>query len=66
MTKAVSPRSWYEDVGSVPPVARLHGLLTDHNAWDRVLPLLPEGLRYLSRQEVSARKPAVDRALIPD
>jgi pimeloyl-ACP methyl ester carboxylesterase len=37
----------YHEVGSGPPVVLLHGLLMDHMLWDQVLPLLPEGFRYL-------------------
>jgi pimeloyl-ACP methyl ester carboxylesterase len=37
----------YDEVGSGPPVVLLHGLLMDHTLWDRVLPLLPQGFRYL-------------------
>ncbi|MGH3435118.1 MAG: alpha/beta fold hydrolase [Sciscionella sp.] len=37
----------YDEVGSGQPVVLLHGLLMDHTLWDRVLPLLPEGLRYI-------------------
>jgi pimeloyl-ACP methyl ester carboxylesterase len=37
----------YDEAGSGPPVVLLHGLLMDHALWDRVLPLLPEGFRYL-------------------
>ncbi|MDT0449629.1 alpha/beta fold hydrolase [Streptomyces hesseae] len=37
----------YEDAGAGPPVVLLHGLLMDHTLWDRVMPLLPEGFRYL-------------------
>jgi pimeloyl-ACP methyl ester carboxylesterase len=37
----------YDEVGAGPPVVLLHGLLMDHTLWDRVLPLLPEGHRYL-------------------
>ena len=37
----------YDDSGSGPPVVLLHGLLMDHTQWDRVLPLLPAGFRYL-------------------
>ncbi|GAA3217459.1 alpha/beta hydrolase [Actinocorallia longicatena] len=37
----------YDEIGSGPPVVLLHGLLMDHTVWDRVLPLLPEGFRYL-------------------
>lgn len=37
----------YDEVGSGPPVVLLHGLLMDHTVWDRVLPLLPDGMRYL-------------------
>jgi pimeloyl-ACP methyl ester carboxylesterase len=37
----------YDETGSGPPVVLLHGLLMDHTVWDRVLPLLPGGRRYL-------------------
>jgi pimeloyl-ACP methyl ester carboxylesterase len=37
----------YDEVGSGPPVVLLHGLLMDHTLWDRVLPLLPAGFRYV-------------------
>ncbi len=37
----------FEDTGTGPPVVLLHGLLMDHTQWDRVLPLLPTGFRYL-------------------
>lgn len=37
----------YEEIGSGPPVVLLHGLLMDHTQWDRALPLLPKGFRYL-------------------
>jgi len=37
----------YEEAGSGPPVVLLHGLLMDHTLWDRVLPLLPAGFRYI-------------------
>jgi pimeloyl-ACP methyl ester carboxylesterase len=37
----------YDESGSGPPVVLLHGLLMDHTLWDRVLPLLPEGFRYI-------------------
>ena len=37
----------YDDTGSGSPVVLLHGLLMDHTQWDRVLPLLPTGFRYL-------------------
>jgi pimeloyl-ACP methyl ester carboxylesterase len=37
----------YDEVGSGPPVVLLHGVLMDHTLWDRVLPLLPEGYRYV-------------------
>lgn len=37
----------YADTGEGPPVVLLHGLLMDHTIWERVLPLLPEGFRYL-------------------
>lgn len=37
----------YDESGSGPPVVLLHGLLMDHTLWDRVLPLLPGGFRYI-------------------
>jgi pimeloyl-ACP methyl ester carboxylesterase len=37
----------YDEAGSGPPVVLLHGLVMDHTLWDRVLPLLPEGFRYI-------------------
>ena len=37
----------YSDEGAGPPVVLLHGLLMDHTVWDRVMPLLPAGLRYV-------------------
>ena len=37
----------YDETGSGPPVVLLHGLLMDHTLWDRVLPLLPGGFRYV-------------------
>jgi pimeloyl-ACP methyl ester carboxylesterase len=37
----------YDEAGSGPPVVLLHGLLMDHTLWDRVLPLLPPGFRYI-------------------
>jgi pimeloyl-ACP methyl ester carboxylesterase len=37
----------YDEAGSGPPVVLLHGLLMDHTVWDRVLPLLPAGFRYI-------------------
>jgi pimeloyl-ACP methyl ester carboxylesterase len=37
----------YDEAGSGPPVVLLHGLLMDHTLWDRVLPLLPGGFRYI-------------------
>ncbi|MCA6091240.1 alpha/beta hydrolase [Streptomyces sp. SCA3-4] len=37
----------YDETGSGPPVVLLHGLLMDHKQWDRALPLLPEGFRYV-------------------
>jgi pimeloyl-ACP methyl ester carboxylesterase len=37
----------YDEAGSGPPVVLLHGLLMDHTLWDRVLPRLPEGFRYV-------------------
>ena len=37
----------YTVSGEGPPVVLLHGLLMDHTVWDRVLPLLPAGFRYV-------------------
>ncbi|GAA1950733.1 alpha/beta fold hydrolase [Kitasatospora viridis] len=37
----------YDETGAGPPVVLLHGLMMDHSLWDRVLPLLPAGFRYL-------------------
>jgi pimeloyl-ACP methyl ester carboxylesterase len=37
----------YDETGSGPPVVLLHGLLMDHTLWDRVVPLLPAGFRYV-------------------
>jgi pimeloyl-ACP methyl ester carboxylesterase len=37
----------YDETGEGPPVVLLHGLLMDHTVWDRVLPLLPAGFRYV-------------------
>lgn len=37
----------YAESGSGPPVVLLHGLLMDHTLWDRCLPHLPPGFRYL-------------------
>ncbi|PHQ51390.1 alpha/beta hydrolase [Streptomyces cinnamoneus] len=37
----------YDETGSGPPVVLLHGLMMDHRLWDRVLPLLPKGFRYV-------------------
>ena len=37
----------YVEDGQGPPVVLLHGLFMDHTVWDRVLPLLPSGFRYL-------------------
>lgn len=37
----------YAETGEGPPVVLLHGLLMDHTVWDRVLPLLPSGFRYI-------------------
>ncbi|MEU6565066.1 alpha/beta fold hydrolase [Nocardia nova] len=37
----------YTDEGQGPPVVLLHGLFMDHTVWDRVMPLLPTGFRYL-------------------
>lgn len=37
----------YDETGTGPPVVLLHGLLMDHTVWDRVLPLLPPGMRYI-------------------
>lgn len=33
--------------GDGPPVVLLHGLLMDQSLWDRVMPLLPSGFRYI-------------------
>ncbi|QRY82934.1 alpha/beta fold hydrolase [Tsukamurella tyrosinosolvens] len=40
-------RVHYEEFGDGPPVVLLHGLLMDHTVWNAVLPLLPQGHRYL-------------------
>ncbi|WP_280220242.1 alpha/beta fold hydrolase [Nocardia neocaledoniensis] len=40
-------RIHYTEHGDGPPVVLLHGPLMNHTVWDRVLPLLPEGFRYL-------------------
>lgn len=37
----------YDDTGSGPTVVLLHGLVMDHTVWDRALPLLPDGFRYV-------------------
>lgn len=37
----------YAEEGQGPPVVLLHGLLIDHTVWDRVMPLLPSGFRYV-------------------
>ncbi|HEY7068521.1 MAG TPA: alpha/beta fold hydrolase, partial [Acidimicrobiales bacterium] len=37
----------YDATGSGPPVVLLHGLFMDHTLWDRVVPLLPAGFRYV-------------------
>ena len=37
----------YVEEGHGPPVVLLHGLFMDHTVWDRVMPLLPSGFRYL-------------------
>lgn len=37
----------YVEEGQGPPVVLLHGLLIDHTVWDRVMPLLPRGFRYV-------------------
>ncbi|WP_039782103.1 alpha/beta fold hydrolase, partial [Nocardia cerradoensis] len=37
----------YVEEGQGPPVVLLHGLLIDHTVWDRVMPLLPSGFRYV-------------------
>lgn len=37
----------YDETGTGPPVVLLHGLILDHTIWDRVLPLLPKGFRYI-------------------
>ncbi|MGW5571037.1 alpha/beta fold hydrolase [Nocardia thailandica] len=41
-------RIHYRSHGEGPPVVLLHGLLMNHTVWDRVLPLLPPGFRYLT------------------
>lgn len=40
-------RMHYVEHGDGPPVVLLHGLLMNHTVWDRVLPLLPPGFRYI-------------------
>ncbi|WP_067664519.1 alpha/beta fold hydrolase [Nocardia miyunensis] len=40
-------RVHYVEQGEGPPVVLLHGLLMNHTQWDRVMPLLPEGFRYI-------------------
>ncbi len=40
-------RVHYVEEGQGPPVVLLHGVLMNHTQWDRVLPLLPEGFRYI-------------------
>lgn len=37
----------YTEAGNGPSVVLLHGLLMDHTLWDRCLPHLPEGFRYI-------------------
>ena len=37
----------YDETGTGPPVVLLHGLFMNHTQWDRVVPLLPTGFRYL-------------------
>lgn len=37
----------YTETGTGPPVVLLHGLLMDHTVWDRCLPHLPPGFRYI-------------------
>ncbi|MDJ0029474.1 alpha/beta hydrolase [Gordonia alkanivorans] len=37
----------YAEDGEGPPVVFLHGLLMDHAVWDDVIPLLPNGFRYI-------------------
>lgn len=37
----------YADDGAGPAVVMLHGLLMDHEVWDAVIPLLPNGFRYI-------------------
>lgn len=37
----------YEVSGEGPVVVLLHGLLMNHTVWDQVVPLLPEGYRYI-------------------
>ena len=37
----------YLEEGAGPPVVLLHGLLIDESVWDAVIPLLPQGFRYI-------------------
>lgn len=37
----------YTQTGDGPPVVLLHGLLMNHTQWDRCLPHLPAGFRYI-------------------
>lgn len=37
----------YAECGTGPPVVLLHGLLMNHTVWDSLLPLLPDGFRYI-------------------
>lgn len=37
----------YAEQGAGPTVVLLHGLLMDHTLWDQVMPLLPDGFRYI-------------------
>jgi pimeloyl-ACP methyl ester carboxylesterase len=58
----------YAEQGEGPPVVLLHGLLMDHTVWDRVLPLLPAGFRYLRPvlplgAHRTALRPDADRSL---
>jgi pimeloyl-ACP methyl ester carboxylesterase len=59
----------YDEVGDGPPVVLLHGVLMDHTVWDRVLPLLPTGFRYVRPvlplgSHRRAMRPDADRSLV--
>ncbi|MGV9680988.1 alpha/beta fold hydrolase [Nocardia sp. NPDC003482] len=47
VVEVTAGRVHYVEHGDGPPVVLLHGLLMDHTVWDRVLPLLPAGFRYV-------------------